>query len=377
MERGVGRTSIVVRAIRRSRRCLSFLDESTHQQSERRREAQEQRERERRARRRSLAVRAVLIVGAVAVAILGYRTVQLARREAATRQSFDQLSQQRQSDQAAAAALRAQLDEALKRSVAANANPVVSPEDKLRNAEDVKRLTASLEQVQARSKTSEEALIKLRKDQELANADRGGLLSRIDALQTGTRLAAQEPRHPAETAARGLMQALQKSLEDERARGATAAARIKTLETENARIKVLEAENAELRKRPVTGTPPPAPGRLQGRIPQGGASLRPEGLERVGAVHARRDQVPGKRQATRQGRLDLRRAKGNLCAAVLSRRGVVRDEGGVPRRASGTQAGRSREPAERDQIEAADGARAMRRRRNPHLVVASPCLEAR
>jgi hypothetical protein len=227
---------------------LSFLDESTHQQSERRREAQEQRERERRARRRSLAVRAVLMVGAVAVSILGYRTVQLARREAATRQSFEQLSQQRQSDQAAAAALRAQLDEALKRSVAVNANPVVSPEDKLRSAEDVKRLTASLEQVQARSKTSEEALIKLRKDQELANADRGGLLSRIETLQQErdslrTRLDTQQKPPP------GDVQALQKSLEDERARTATAAAR----------VKVLETENAELRKRPVTGTPPPVP----------------------------------------------------------------------------------------------------------------------
>jgi len=234
---------------------LSFLDESTRQQSERRREVQEQRERERRARRRSLAVRAVLIVGAVAVAILGYRTVQLARREAATRQSFEQLSQQRQSDQAAAAALRAQLDEALKRSVAANANPVVSPEDKLRNAEDVRRLTASLEQVQARSKTSEEALIKLRKDQELANADRGGLLKRIDTLQQQltqsngerdtlrTRLDTQQ-KAPAGSGTE--LQTLQKSLEDERARGATAAARIKALET----------ENAELRKRPATGTPP-------------------------------------------------------------------------------------------------------------------------
>ena len=235
---------------------LSFLDESTHQRSERRREAQEQRDRERRARRRSLAVRAVLILGAVAVSILAYRTVQLARREAATRQSFEQLSQQRQNDQAAAAALRAQLDEALTRSVAANANPIVSPEDKLRNAAEVERLRAGLEQVQARSKTSEDALAKLRKDQELATADRGDLLKRLETLQQQlsqsngerdtlrTRLDTQQKPPPGAE-----LQTLQKSLEDERARSATAAAR----------IKVLETENAELRRRPVTGTPPAGP----------------------------------------------------------------------------------------------------------------------
>ena len=273
----------------------SFLDESTGQQAERRRDAQAQRERERRARRRSLAVRAVLGVAAVAVSLLAYRLVQVARREAATRQSFDQLAQQRQSDLAAAAALRAQLDEALKRSVAANANPVVSPEDKLRNAAEVERLRQGLEQVQSRSKASEDALAKLRKDQELASADRGGLLKRIETLQQDLsqsnvereslrkRLDTQpKPGGRAEYGGAGAAE-----IAGRRARALGDGGRA----DQGARDRERGAAEAA-RDRNAAGNR----GRLQGRLPQGRARLRPQGLEELGELHARRDQIPGKRQ---------------------------------------------------------------------------------
>jgi energy-coupling factor transporter ATP-binding protein EcfA2 len=218
-----------------------FLDESTRQQTERRREAALQKEAATRARRRSIAVRAALFLGVVAVSILAYRLVIVAQREAATRQLYEELSQQGQKSQADVEALRAQLAAASKPTPAS-----ASPEDKARQAQQVEQLAQKLALAAAKSSESEAALAKLRKDQELSNSDRGGLLKRIetlqqqltqsnterDALQIRVDVTQKQSAQPSDD-----RQTLQRQLDDERSRSASAAEIVKALENENAELR--------------------------------------------------------------------------------------------------------------------------------------------
>lgn len=234
---------------------VSFLDESTRLQDERWRAEKEQREREVKARRRSLVARVLFFVGVLAMTTLTYQLVQVGKRETAVRRQSEELLRNSQNAQSTAAALQARLDELQRVPV----NP--NTDDTKKREQDIEQLRLAIEKERAQSKQSDDALAKLRRDQELAATDRGGLLKRIDALQQQLlesnkerdylksrvdppqKQVEQTTKQPGPSA--DDLKTLQRLLDEERARSANAA----TV------IKALESENADLRRRPPDGQP--------------------------------------------------------------------------------------------------------------------------
>lgn len=228
---------------------VSFLDESTRQQDERRRAEEELREREQRqaaalarARRRSLIVAALLVVGAVVVSVLTYRLVQAARREAASQQRLVELTDTNRQAESAAAGIREQLDR-----LAAAPRTGTSDDQQKKNAQEIEQLRQNLANAQAQSKLSQDAIDKLRQDQELTTTDRGGLLKRIETLQqqltqsNGEREALQTRvdalQKPPIAQPGDDRQALQRQVDEERSKLANLTDFAKALETENADLR--------------------------------------------------------------------------------------------------------------------------------------------
>jgi hypothetical protein len=226
---------------------VRFLGESTATQDRRLREAAEQRDRElkqaqalARARRNQYAVALSLlaVVGVAAVMLFfSYRTLN-ARTEEARRatEQYSKALADSEASRSAVTALEAEREKLKQSGTAAN------PVDQQRLAE----LTREIESARQQAKGSEDELTKLRNSQKQTDADRSGLLSRIDALQKerdqlrqqlNSYSVQQTPKASSSSAGDDRAATLQKQLDDERRTSASQAEEITRLRNENTTLR--------------------------------------------------------------------------------------------------------------------------------------------
>jgi hypothetical protein len=240
---------------------VRFLGESTATQERRLREAAEQRDRElkqaqalARARRNQYAVAlSLLVVVGVAAVMLFFNYRALNARTEEARRATEQYSKalaDSEASRSAVTALEAEREKLKQSGTAAN------PVDQQRLAE----LTREIESARQQAKGNEDELTKLRNSQKQTDADRSGLLSRIDALQKERDQLRQQLNNYSvqQTQPKGSSSAgddrastLQKQLDDEKRTSASQAEELTRLRNENATLR-----NAAAAKGAAVGTVP-------------------------------------------------------------------------------------------------------------------------
>jgi len=248
---------------------LSFLDESTRIQDERRREEEEQRNRElqqaqalTRARRRLAMVLAFLAVGVVGtIAVILYLQARSQRQMAEMSKTYAAAAEKSAADQARLSALLSEQADLL------TARPA-PPSGSGGTTEDPRlaQLTKEIEQIRLQAKGSEDRLAKLKTAQAAGASDQSSLQGRIETLQqqlsqaSGDRdklqaqvntlqsqlASANAERDKLQKEVTSLQtatkpddraQALQKQLDEERARSKESATEIARLNTEIATLR--------------------------------------------------------------------------------------------------------------------------------------------
>ena len=210
-----------------------FLDDSSRAQSAAARSKQWQ-----------TAVRAMLAIAVVLILVGLYRLVVTQREVARLAAETKRVTE---ANQQASAQLE-QLESERERLRQAAASPTATAEDKAR----LQDLQQQIEGARAQAKASQDELAKLKKDQQLSTADRGGLLKEIDSLRaqltqvTNERDKLQADRRAVDPKSQSTQGAttggsdaagLTRQLEQEKARSADAAAEITRLRNENAALR--------------------------------------------------------------------------------------------------------------------------------------------
>ena len=221
---------------------VGFLEQSIHEQAERRRLEEEQKNRElaqaealaRVKRQRRAIALSFLFVGVVAIALVLYRDVlknqQLTQATAEyQRQLAENLSAQTRLRELEAEQAKLKSD-----------STGATPQEQARLLE----LTKEIEAAKGQAKGSQDELAKLKKDRELSDSDRGRLLKQVETLQQQLTQAIYERDRlqkassaPPVTQNQDDRAVLQKQLQDERNRSAEATAEITRLKQELSAVK--------------------------------------------------------------------------------------------------------------------------------------------